>query len=139
MCVLKNFFQVCQIWPLLVILLFKLVYLPLYILVLWPFSFQKLKREMKNLFSNFHNLSFWNSPIFALFRITLRKSVRIISDVIKTEVTILKFYLCHFICNMTEYCAKFQVQSSTLPEFGNGDHNVPTPSGQQKTKKARAS
>ena len=64
--VLKNLFQVCQLWPLLVIFLFRLVYLPLYILVLWPFSFQKLKREI-NLFSNSHNLNFWNSLIFAFF------------------------------------------------------------------------
>ena len=55
----KNFFE-CQLWPLLVTFLFKLVYLPLYILVLWASSFQKRKREIKNLFSNYHNLNFWN-------------------------------------------------------------------------------
>ena len=140
--VLKNFFQVCQLWPVLVIFLLKLVYLSLYILVLWPFTFQKMKREVKNLFSNSRNLNFWNSPIFALFHIFCA-SVRIISDAITTEVTILKFFLCHFICNMTYYhCAKFQVQSSTLPEFKKGEHSVvpplPPPPGNTRPKKPGA-
>ena len=34
-------------------------------------GYQKLKREIKNIFSNSHNVNFWNSSIFALFRIIL--------------------------------------------------------------------
>ena len=34
-------------------------------------GYQKLKREIKNIFSHSHNVNFWNSSIFALFRIIL--------------------------------------------------------------------
>ena len=115
----------------------KIAYLLLDINFVCCVGFPKLKRELKNIFQNSHNLNFCKSPFFQIFA-RFWPILHIICDVINFIATILKFFFGHFVYNMTRYyCAKFYIKSIFLSGFMHGGHNVPPPPGFHKTKKAR--
>ena len=85
----------------------KIAYLLLDIHFVCCVGFQKLKRALKNIFQNSHNLNFCKSPFFQIFA-RFWPILRIICDVINFIATILKFFFGHLFITW---------QGITVPNF----------------------
>ena len=102
----------------------------MYIQFVCYLDFQKLKKDLENIFSSCHNVNFRKKLILAIFRIIFQK-IDIISDVIIAIAAILNFLFYQIFCNITKYdCSKFHVKSIFLSGFmqrgrGRGGHYVP--------------
>ena len=80
-------------------------------------DFQKLQKDLENLFSSCRKINFRKKDILAIFRIIFQK-IDIISDVIIAIAAILKFFFYQFFCDIAKYdCAKFHVKRFFLSGF----------------------
>ena len=97
----------------------------IYIQFLCYLDFQKLKKDLENLFSSLYKGNFRKKTYCSHFCIIVQKNY-IISDVIITIAANLEIFFYHFFCNIAKYdCAKFYVKSIFLSGFLQGGHYVP--------------
>ena len=92
----------------------------MYIQFVCYLDFQKLKKDLENLFLAGTRLILEKKHILAVFR-TFFQKINIISDVIIPIAAILNFFFYQFFCDITKYdCAKFHVKSIFVSGFMQG-------------------
>ena len=84
-----------------------LTYIYMYIQLVCYLDFQRLRKDLGNLFPRCQKINFRKKQILAIFCIIFQK-IDVISDAIIPIATILKKIFYHFFCNFAKYgCVKF--------------------------------